>query len=124
MYNDVMTFSSDGKYTIDPVDGMTYINKDVTAYDALKVDSPYGDDFRIKTEKSTFAYEMDVIGDYDVIKLAPGAIFSYVPNNAFVEEPYLYVKEFSADKLVLMSFTATGNNGGSIAWVYSLKRVK
>ena len=124
MYDDVMTFTADGKYTIDPVDGMTYINKDVTAYEDRKVDSPYSDDFRIRTDKSTFNYELSAIGDYDVIKLAPGAIFSYVPNNAFVDEPYLYVKEFSADKLVLMSYTATGNNGGSIAWQYCLKRVK
>ena len=124
MYDDVVTFTADGKYTIDPSDGMTYINKDVTAYNDRKVDSPYGDDFRIKTDKATFDYELTSIGDYDVIKLAPGAIFSYVPNNAFVDEPYLYVKEYTADKLVLMSFTATGNNGGSIAWQFVLKRVK
>jgi hypothetical protein len=124
MYDDVMTFTADGKYTIDPSDGMTYINKDVSAYNARKVDSPYGDDFRITTDKATFDYELTSIGDYDVIKLAPGAIFSYVPNDAFVDEPFLYVKEYSADKLVLMSFTATGNGGGSIAWQFVLKRVK
>ncbi|MBP5559085.1 MAG: hypothetical protein J6X71_04890 [Bacteroidales bacterium] len=124
MYDDVMTFTADGKYTLDPVDGMTYINKDVTRFEDRKVDSPYGDDFRIRTDKTTVSFEIDEIGDFQVIKLGDGAIFSYVPNNDFVDEPYLYVKECTANKLVLMSFTATGNNGGSIAWQYILKRVK
>ena len=124
IYDDVMTFTADGKYTLDPVDGMTYINKDVTRFEDRKVDSPYGDDFRIRTDKTTVSFEIDEIGDFQVIKLGDGAIFSYVPNNDFVDEPYLYVKECTADKLVLMSFTATGNNGGSIAWQYILKRVK
>ena len=124
MYDDLMTFTADGKYTIDPVDGMTYINKDVTCYEDRKVDSPYGDDFRIKTDKATVSYKIDEIGDYQVIKLGDGAIFSYVPNNDFADEPYLYVKECTANKLVLMSFTATGNGGGSIAWQFILKRVQ
>lgn len=117
MYDDVMTFTADGQYTLDPVDGMTYINKDVTVFDDRKVDSPYGDDFRIRSEKTTLGYELDEDGDFEVIKLSDGAIFSYVPNNDFVDEPYLYVRSYTKDQLVLMSF-----NGG-IAWQFILKRV-
>lgn len=117
IYDDVMTFTADGQYTLDPVDGMTYINKDVTVFDDRKVDSPYGDDFRIRSEKTTFGYELDEDGDFEVIKLSDGAIFSYVPNNDFVDEPYLYVRSYTKDQLVLMSF-----NGG-IAWQFILKRV-
>ena len=69
-------------------------------------------------------YVIDEIGDYQVIKLGDGAMFSYVPNNDFADEPYLYVRECTANKLVLMSYTATGNGGGSIAWQFILKRVQ
>ena len=50
MYDDTMTFAEDGTYTFDPVDGHTYINTGVTKLDAVKVDQPYGDDWRITAE--------------------------------------------------------------------------
>jgi hypothetical protein len=125
MYNDIITFTADGKYTLDPVDGKSYINKDVTVYNSLKNgECPYGDDFVIALDKVTVDYSLDEIGDFEVIKLADGGMFSYTPNNDFADEPWLYVKSYSADQLVLMSYTATGNGGGSIAWQFILKRVK
>ena len=124
MYNDLITFTADGKYTLDPVDGKSYINKDVTVYNDLKTgESPYNDDFVIEVQKTTVSYELDEEGDYQVIKLGAGAIFSYTPNNDFADQPWLYVKSFTNDQLVLMSYTATGNAGGPIAWQYILKRV-
>ena len=69
-------------------------------------------------------YELDEEGDFQAIKLADGAIFSYTPNDDFADQPWLYVKSYTNDQLVLMSYTATGNNGGAIAWQYILKRVK
>lgn len=123
MYNDVMTFTADGKYTLDPVDGMTYINKGVTLFDDRKVDSPYGDDFNITTEKVTVDYTLDEIDDFEVIKLADGAMFSYIPTDDFMDDMTLYVRSYTKDQLILMSYTPTGNGGGSIAWQYILKRV-
>lgn len=125
MYNDIITFTADGKYTLDPVDGKSYINKGVTVYESLKNgECPYGDDFVIAIDKVTVSYTLDEVGDYEVIKLADGGMFSYTPNDDFVNEPWLYVKSYTNDQLVLMSYTATGNGGGSIAWQYILKRVK
>ena len=124
MYDDTITFTADGKYTLDPVDGFSYMNKDVTFLNDRKGDSPYGDDFLYTNEKTTWSYTLDEENDFDVIKLADGGLFSYIPNNAFEDEPWLYVKSCTADQLVLMTYTATGNNGGSIAWQYVFKRVK
>ena len=124
MYDDTITFTADGKYTLDPVDGFSYMNKDVTFLNDRKGDSPYGDDFLYTNEKTTWSYTLDEENDLDVIKLADGGLFTYIPNNAFEDEPWLYVKSCTADHLVLMTYTATGNNGGSIAWQYVFKRVK
>ena len=124
MYDDTITFTADGKYTLDPVDGFSYMNKDVTFLNDRKGDSPYGDDFLYTNEKTTWDFTLDEENDIDVIKLADGGLFSYIPNNAFEDEPWLYVKSCTADQLVLMTYTATGNNGGSIAWQYVFKRVK
>ena len=124
MYDDVITFTADGKYSLDPVDGFSYMNKDVTFLNDRKGDSPYGDDFCYTNEKTTWDYTLTEVGDYQVIKLAEGGLFSYIPNNDFENEPWLYVKSFTHDELVLMTFTATGNNGGAIAWQYIFKRVK
>ncbi len=124
MYDDTITFTADGKYTLDPVDGFSYMNKDVTFLNDRKGDCPYGDDFLYTNEKTTWDYTLDEENDLDVIKLADGGLFTYIPNNAFEDEPWLYVKSCTADQLVLMTYTATGNNGGSIAWQYVFKRVK
>ena len=123
MYNDVMTFTADGKYTFDPVDGKSYINKGVTLFESQKAGSPYGDDFDINVEKVTVDYTLDEIDDYEVIKLADGAMFSYIPTNDFMDDMTLYVRSYTKDQLVLMSYTPTGNGGGSIAWQFILKRV-
>ena len=123
MYNDVMTFTADGKYTFDPVDGKSYINKGVTLFESQKAGSPYGDDFDINVEKVTVDYTLDEIDDYEVIKLADGAMFSYIPTDDFMDDMTLYVRSYTKDQLVLMSYTPTGNGGGSIAWQFILKRV-
>ena len=123
MYNDVMTFTADGKYTFDPVDGMSYINQGVTIFDSRKVDQPYTDDWNITSEKVTVDYTLDEDGDYEVIKLADGAMFSYIPTDDFMDNITLYVRSYKKDQLILMSYTPTGNGGGAIAWQYILKRV-
>ena len=124
MYDDTITFTADGKYTLDPVDGFSYMNKDVTFLNDKKGDSPYGDDFCFTNTKQTWNYTLDEVGDYEVIKLADGALFSYIPNNDFENEPWLYVKSYTNDQIIFMTYTATGNNGGAIAWQYIFKRVK
>jgi len=105
------------------VDGMSYINQGVTIFDSRKVDQPYTDDWNITSEKVTVDYTLDEDGDYEVIKLADGAMFSYIPTDDFMDNITLYVRSYKKDQLILMSYTPTGNGGGAIAWQYILKRV-
>ena len=123
MYNDKMTFTEAGTYTFDPVDGHTYINTGVTKLDAVKVDQPYGDDWRITAETKTCSYSVDKSGEYPLIVLEAGTYFSYVPNDAFLDAPELYITGVWENQLEISAYTATGNGGGPIAWRYRLKRV-
>ena len=59
-------------------------------------------------------------GDADMYD---GAMFSYIPTNDFMDDMTLYVRSYTKDQLILMSYTPTGNGGGSIAWQFILKRV-
>ena len=123
MYDDTMTFAEDGTYTFDPVDGHTYINTGVTKLDAVKVDQPYGDDWRITAEKMTCSYSVEEAGEYPSIVLEAGTYFSYVPNDAFLDAPELYITSVWENQIEISAYTATGNGGGPIAWRYRLKRV-
>lgn len=123
MYDDTMTFAEDGTYTFDPVDGHSYINTGVTKLDAVKVDQPYGDDWRITAEKMTCSYSVEETGEYPSIVLEAGTYFSYVPNDAFLEAPELYITGVWENQIEISAYTATGNNGGPIAWRYRLKRI-
>lgn len=122
MYDDTMTFGEDGTYAFDPVDGHTYINTGVTKLDAVKVDQPYGDDWRITAEKMTCSYSVED-GEYPSIVLEAGTYFSYVPNDAFLDAPELYITGVWENQVEISAYTATGNGGGPIAWRYRLKRV-
>ena len=131
MYDDLMTFAADGTYTFDPVDGMTFMNTGVTKMNDKKVDNPTvpgaaapEGDFRVSVEKQTATWELDEFGDFPAIILPAGTIFSYIPNDAFLEAPELYITGVWENQLEISAYTATGNNGGAIAWRYRLKRVK
>jgi hypothetical protein len=126
-----MTFAEDGTYTYDPVDGMTFMNAGVTKLDSKKVDNPTvpgasapEGDFRVSVEKQTATWELDDSGDFPAIVLPAGTIFSYIPNDAFLEAPELYVTALWENQVEISAYTATGNNGGPIAWRYRLKRVQ
>ena len=131
MYDDLMTFAADGTYTYDPVDGMTFMNTGVTKMNDKKVDNPTvpgaaapEGDFRVSVEKQTATWELNEFGDFPAIILPAGTIFSYIPNDAFLEAPELYITGVWENQLEISAYTATGNNGGPIAWRYRLKRVK
>ena len=130
MYDDLMTFAADGTYTYDPVDGMTFMNTGVTKMNDKKVDNPTvpgaaapEGDFRVSVEKQTATWELDEFGDFPAIVLPAGTIFSYIPNDAFLEAPELYITGVWENQLEISAYTATGNGGGPIAWRYRLKRV-
>lgn len=125
LYDDTMTFAEDGTYTYDPVDGMTFMNAGVTKFAGEKVDNPGSEaDFRVKVDKQTATWEIDGSREYPAIVLPAGTVFSYIPNDAFLDAPELYVTKMWENQVEISAFTATGNGGGSIAWRYRLKRVQ
>ncbi len=127
MYDDVMTFGADGSYTFDPVDGMTYMNKDVKGYAGEVVDSPLGDDFRVKAEKqtSTYTYAAATDGGYPAFTLPEGVLFSYIANNVqLTTDRTYYITAMWENQVEITWFTATGNGGTQIGWRYRLKRVQ
>ena len=123
MYDDLITFGADGSYKFDPVDGMTYANAGVTAFAGEKVDQPLGDDWRVKADVQTATWSLES-GATPAIVLPAGTIFSYIPNDAFLDAPELYVTALWENQVEISAYTATGNNGGPIAWRYRLKRVQ
>ena len=123
MYDDLITFGADGSYKFDPVDGMTYANAGVTAFAGEKVDQPLGDDWRVKADVQTATWSLES-GATPAIVLPAGTLFSYIPNDAFLSAPELYVTALWENQVEISAYTATGNNGGPIAWRYRLKRVQ
>lgn len=131
LYDDTMTFAADGTYTFDPVDGMTFMNAGVTKYTGETVDHPTvpgaaapEGDFRVKAEVQTATWELDESGDFPAIVIPAGTLFSYIPNDAFLDAPELYVTALWENQVEISAYTATGNGGGPIAWRYRLKRVQ
>lgn len=126
MYDDVMTFGSDGSYTFDPTDGMTYMNNGVTAYSGTVVDSPLGDDFRVEATKQTTTFTFAASGDsgFPSFTLPAGTLFSYIANDAqLTTDLTYYITAMWENQMEISWYTATGNGGGPIAWRYRLKRV-
>lgn len=131
LYDDTMTFAADGTYTFDPVDGMTFMNAGVTKYTGETVDHPTvpgasapEGDFRVKAEVQTATWDLDESGDFPAIVIPAGTLFSYIPNDAFLDAPELYVTALWENQVEISAYTATGNGGGPIAWRYRLKRVQ
>jgi len=119
MYDDCMSFTADGKYTFDPVDGQTYMNVGCTKMDAAKVEQAAGDDWVVNVDKmENIAYELSKDGGNPVITLPANTIFSYIPNDAFLAEPELTVTAAWTNQIEL----SAGPASAGIYWRYRLKR--
>lgn len=126
LYDDVMTFTAEGKYTFNPGEGGTvYVNKDVTALGG----SVHSEDYQLPIDEFTCDYTIENnwndAGIEEIYLVLPeGKNLSYVPNNDAVGDNarYLFVNTKPADikkNLKLVNYSATANGGGSIAWLYS-----
>ncbi|MDD5950727.1 MAG: hypothetical protein PUC53_02480 [Bacteroidales bacterium] len=126
LYDDVMTFTTDGKFTFNPGEGGTvYANKDVSVLGG----SIHDEDYEIPIEEFTCDYTIENnwndAGIEEIYLVLPeGKNLSYVPNNDAVGDNarYLFVNTKPADikkNLKLVNYSATANGGGSIAWLYS-----
>lgn len=125
VYDNKLSFSTDGKYTFDPGEpGTVYVNIGVTV-------SPFADakgdataDFQAPAQQQTTEYGFDVEGESLYLALEPGALFPYIPNNDFVTDTRFLITEFAAKSITLVWFTPTGNGGSSIAWQFILTNVE
>ena len=123
LYDDVMTFDSDGNYTLDPGDGMAYAN---TGSEYMS-DNNTGEDYLFPVEKSTKKYTFEnnwnEAGIEEIfLVLESGSVMSYVPHKSAVQEPRFQVLETKTaemkKKLKLMSTVYTPNNKDGISWYY------
>ena len=112
MYEDRMTFTSDGSYTYDSGDdGMTFVNKDNVTV------SPYltgqEADYNFAMEDVTTTYSFEVDGD-DLYLVLGAPAFPYIPDDAWISAPKFKVLSANTKTIELVS------DNGSIAWHFTL----
>ena len=124
LYDDIMTFEADGKYTFDPGDGKAYANKGSEYKASFKTaDEDYLFETELKTSKYSFENNWNDAGIEEIyLVLESGSEMSYVPHKSLVEEPRFLVVESKASslkkKMQLVAFVNTPDNPNGIAWYY------
>lgn len=117
VYDDVLTFTSDGKYTYDPGEGGTvYVNKGCTVFPESNPD----EDFMMATTKQESSYEFTTEGNDVFLTFPPQTMFPYIAND----------NQYKTPKFKLESATLTSKkmslifDDGTIAWHYILTSEK
>ena len=123
LYDDVMTFDSEGNYTFTPGDGMAYANTGSEYMDEYNTGEDYLFPAETKTTKYSFENNWNDAGIEEVyLVLDAGSILSYVPHKSIVSEPrYLVMESKPANmkkKLQMMATVYTPNNLDGISWYY------
>lgn len=109
LYDDEITFYTDGKYVFNPgADGKIYINKDVTAIGSGTTQS---EDYDIDWTVQESTYTLNG----DVLTFPEGVVIGYVANNESVTNPTYVITENTEDKLVIVA------NFSGISWQYIYK---
>ena len=111
IYEDRMTFTTDGAYTYNPgPDGMTYVNKDVTKAPGHSGES---EDYNAVFPLTGTSFSFSVEGD-DLFVILGEAAFAYFPNDDFIANPKFRVESANTKTIELV------NDNGSIAWHFTL----
>ncbi len=124
LYDDVMTFDSEGKYTFTPGDGMAYANKGSEySSESKTADEDYLFPAETKTTKYSFESNWNDAGIEEIYMVfEAGSIVSYVPHKSLVENPrFLLVESKPASlkkKIQMVAFVNTPDNPNGIAWYY------
>ena len=124
LYDDVMTFDSEGNYTFNPGDGQAYANKGSEYKSEYKTaDEDYLFATEEKTSKYTFENSWNDAGIEEIyLVLASGSELSYVPHKSIVDEPRYQVMETKTSemkkKIKLMATVNTPDNPDGISWYY------
>ena len=123
LYDDVMTFDSEGNYTFHPGDGFAYANTGSEYMSEYNEGVDYLFPAEEKTTKYSFENEWNAAGIEEIyLVLEQGSILSYVPHKSAVENPRFMVMETKSSemkkKLQLMSTVYTPSNKDGISWYY------
>ena len=112
VYDDRLTFTSDGSYTYDPGEGgTTYVNYGCTVFAGY---TGYTEDFSMPTAAMTTSYSFSVEGDNLYLVLPANTLFPYIPNDEQYREPKLLIESISSTQMELVY------DNGNIAWHYIL----
>ena len=124
LYNDRMTFTSDGKYQFNPGDdGKVYVNAGFSALGA----SPDGADFLvdIPAYETTYSFEnnWNEAGIEEIWLVLPAQKnLSYIPNQTIYDNPRFLVmdsKPSSMRKELKLAAALAPNGDGTISWYYN-----
>lgn len=119
LYDDLMTFTAEGEYTYDPVDGQVYVNKDSGFKNEYNTND--GNDYLAPIDAYTTTYTIEndwnAAGIEDIYLVLPaGSNLSYIPNPEALTNPrwrFLETKTSAIKKKMSLVI----DNGG-ISWKY------
>ena len=113
LYDDRLTFTTDGTYTYNPGDGGTvFVNTGCSIF----ADYHQSEDFMVPVEKQETEYSLSTEGDAIYLTFPTETLFPYIPADAaYTGELKLRIETITASKLVLV-----WDDGSSIAWHYIL----
>ena len=120
IYDDIMTFTADGKYSFDPgKDNKVYVNAGFTALGT----SPDGADFNVEIPAYETTYTVENnwndAGIEEIWLVLPEhKNLSYIPNQTIYDDPRFLVTELSSKEVKLASQNAP-NGDGTISWLYN-----
>ena len=108
VYDDIMNFSIDEKYTYNPGEGGTvFVNKDCSIFPEYNTS---GEDFMANVEEYETDYGFVVKGADVYLSLPAKSYLAYIPNDEIYNEPLFKIVSFSNTKIELIA------DNGAIAW--------
>ncbi len=119
LYDDILTFASDGSYTFDPGEGGTvYVNIDCAwNYDSRVDESVTAEDYQVAVDAQTTTYEItEKDGEYYLV-FPENTLVSYVANADELSNPSYRITKFTENVIEFAS------DNGEIAWHYRFKKV-
>ena len=112
LYDDEITFSTDGVYTYDPgAGGTVFVNTGCTVFDGYSDD----EDYMVPVESQTSTYEIGSEGDDIYITLGSNTLFPYISCDDQYYNPKFRLESLTSSKMVLIY------DNGEIAWHYILE---
>lgn len=120
IYDDIMTFTADGKYSFDPgKDDLVYVNAGFTALGT----SPDGADFCVEIPAYETTYKVENnwndAGIEEIWLVLPAQKnLSYIPNQTIYDTPRFLITELASKEVKLVSMDAP-NGDGTISWLYN-----